>query len=74
VAVRAASLIVASSKSFGDEVAAAMIDRLVHHTEVAGPPKATGIASKTETSAGLPRSPPGNYDYSKDGHSSVAGS
>ena len=57
-----ASLIVTSNKPFGrwgevfgdDVVAAAMIDRLVHHAEVVAL-KATATDSKTETSAASPR-------------------
>jgi DNA replication protein DnaC len=57
-----ASLIVTSNKPFGrwgevfgdDVVAAAMIDRLVHHAEVIAL-KATPTGSKTETSAASPR-------------------
>ncbi len=60
-----ASLIVTSNKPFGrwgevfgdDVVAAAMIDRLVHHAEVIAL-KETATASKTETSAASPPSRP----------------
>lgn len=63
-----ASLIVTSNKTFGrwgemfrdDVVAAAMIDRLVHHAEESRS-KATPTDSKTETSAASPR--PGTEDY-----------
>ena len=59
-----ASLIVTSNKPFGrwgevfgdDVVAAAMIDRLVHHAEVIAL-KETATASKTATSAASPRPP-----------------
>ena len=63
-----ASLIVTSNKTFGrwgemfrddDVVAAAMIDRLVHHAEESHS-KATPTDSKTETSAASPR--PGTED------------
>jgi hypothetical protein len=64
-----ASLIVTSNKPFGrwgdvfgdDVVAAAMIDRLVHHADVVAL-KAIPTGSKTETSAASPRPPPRNHD------------
>lgn len=66
-----ASLIVTSNKAFGrwgevfggdDVVAAAMIDRLVHHAEVS-PSKATATGSKTATSAAShqPEPPKNNH-------------
>ncbi len=59
-----ASLIVTSNKPFGrwgevfgdDEVAAAMIDRLVHHAEVISL-KGESTGSRTATSAASPRPP-----------------
>jgi hypothetical protein len=64
-----ASLIVTSNKPFGrwgevfgdDVVAAAMIDRLVHHAEVVSL-KGDSYRSKTETSAASPRPQPRTND------------
>jgi hypothetical protein len=75
-----ASLIVTSNKVFGrwgevfgdDIVAAAMIDRLVHHAEVIAL-KATATASKTATSAASqPQQPPTNEDQTMSGGSVFA--
>jgi DNA replication protein DnaC len=60
-----ASLIVMSNKQFGrwgeafddDVVAAAMIDRLVHHAEVIAPSKETATDSRPATSAAVRRTP-----------------
>jgi hypothetical protein len=73
-----ASLIVTSNKPFGrwgevfgdDVVAAAMIDRLVHHANVVAL-KATATGSRTETRAASPRPPPTNHD-DQGGHISPA--
>ena len=64
-----ASVIVTSNKPFGrwgetfgdDTVAAAMIDRLVHHAEVIAL-KATATDSKTATSGGHPPTTPTEHD------------
>jgi len=60
-----ASLIVTSNKPFGDEVvAAAIIDRLVHHAEAIAL-KVTPTGSKTETLAALPPPRPTNNNNPK---------
>jgi DNA replication protein DnaC len=63
------SLIVTSNKPFGrwgevfgdDVVAAAMIDRLVHHAR-SSPSRATATGSRTVTLAASPRPPPTSHD------------
>ena len=78
-----ASVIVTSNKPFGrwgetfgdDTVAAAMIDRLVHHAEVqprlpeqgaeSSPSKATATGSKTATSGGHPPTTPTDHNRTR---------
>ena len=74
-----ASLIVTSNKPFGrwgevfgdDVVAAAMIDRLVHHAEVVAL-KVTAIGSRTATLAASQRPPPRSHDSKRGQFSPVA--